>query len=400
MTEWKTYKLSDIANVQTGPFGSQLHNKDYVVSGTPIVTVEHLGERFFLTQNLPCVSTEDKKRLIKYTLIEGDIVFSRVGSVDRCSFVSKFEEGWLFSGRCLRVRSNTHIVNPLYLYYYFCLSNIKQYVKSIAVGATMPSINTKLLNEIPISLPPLAEQKRIADILSAIDDKIELNRRINANLEQQAQALYKSWFVDFEPFGGKMPEDWKEDIASNYYDITIGKTPPRKETQWFSKSQKDRVWISISDMGKNGMFLGHSTEYITQSAIDKFNIVIVPDKTVLLSFKLTVGRVVISEGEVTTNEAIAHFKTKDKNLLEYTYLTLKNYEFASLGSTSSIATAVNSKTIKSMPWIMPNYDLVKQFHMQTEPLFNIIQKNEKENNNLSTLRETLLPKLMSGEIKV
>lgn len=181
MKEWKIYKLSDIADIQTGPFGSQLHNDDYVKIGTPIVTVEHLGSRKFSTQNLPCVSDEDKTRLSKYVLTEGDIVFSRVGSVDRCSYVSCFEEGWMFSGRCLRVRC-CNLCNPLFLYYYFCKESVKQYIRSIAVGATMPSINTKLLSEISIILPPLNIQNKIADTLSAIDDKIELNRQINDNL--------------------------------------------------------------------------------------------------------------------------------------------------------------------------------------------------------------------------
>ena len=112
------YKLVDIAEIQTGPFGSQLHNEDYVTEGTPIVTVEHLGNKYFTTQNLPLVSDEDKKRLNRYCLKENDIVFSRVGSVDRCSFVSKNEEGWLFSGRCLRVRPNPKIIEPQWLYYF------------------------------------------------------------------------------------------------------------------------------------------------------------------------------------------------------------------------------------------------------------------------------------------
>ena len=118
MTSWKTYKLGDIADIQTGPFGSQLHNKDYALVGSPIVTVEHLGNRHFTTQNLPLVSDTDKARLSKYILSEGDIVFSRVGSVDRCSYVSDKEVGWLFSGRCLRVRCNREVY-PLYIYYYF-----------------------------------------------------------------------------------------------------------------------------------------------------------------------------------------------------------------------------------------------------------------------------------------
>ena len=181
MEEWKTYKLGDIASVQTGPFGSQLHNEDYVSVGTPIVTVEHLGARKFSKQNLPLVSKEDKDRLSKYSLQEGDIVFSRVGSVDRCSYVSHDEEGWLFSGRCLRVRSG-NLVYPLFLYYYFQKESVKQEIRNVAVGATMPSINTKLLSDLTVILPPITEQKRIAGILSSIGDKIELNNRINHNL--------------------------------------------------------------------------------------------------------------------------------------------------------------------------------------------------------------------------
>ena len=181
MEDRKTYRLGDIASVQTGPFGSQLHNEDYVSIGTPIVTVEHLGSRKFSTQNLPFVSDEDRIRLNKYTLKEGDIVFSRVGSVDRCSYVSRNEDGWLFSGRCLRVRSDEKVY-PLYLYYYFQRESIKQEVRKIAVGATMPSINTKLLSDISIELPAYDEQIRIASVLSVIDDKIELNNRINHNL--------------------------------------------------------------------------------------------------------------------------------------------------------------------------------------------------------------------------
>lgn len=176
-----TENLIKLADIQTGPFGSQLHKEDYVDDGTPIVTVEHLGNRVFTEQNLPKVSDADKTRLDKYVLKQGDIVFSRVGSVDRCSYVDAAHDGWMFSGRCLRVRPNERL-DPLFLYYFFCLEETKQFVRNIAVGATMPSINTKLLGEVPVSFPNLNEQKHIARTLSAIDDKIENNTKINDNL--------------------------------------------------------------------------------------------------------------------------------------------------------------------------------------------------------------------------
>lgn len=175
--------IGDIATVQTGPFGSQLHNKDYVQNGTPIVTVEHLGQRRMSRQGLPCVSEADRSRLAKYTLQYGDLVFSRVGSVDRCSWVSKEEDGWMFSGRCLRVRiHNESELYHKYLYYFFCLESTKIYIRNIAVGATMPSINTRLLSDVPVFFPNIEVQHQIGDILSALDDRIELNTKINNHL--------------------------------------------------------------------------------------------------------------------------------------------------------------------------------------------------------------------------
>ena len=385
--------LRELADIQTGPFGSQLHKEDYVEIGTPIVTVEHLGNRTFTEQNLPKVSDNDKERLKKYILSIGDIVFSRVGSVDRCSYVDERHNGWMFSGRCLRVRP-TQDIDSLYLYYYFCLESTKQFVRNIAVGATMPSINTKLLGEVPINVPDIHTQKKISGILSSIDDKIELNNKISDNLEQQALALYRNNFIDIINFSRKTCR------ADEYFDISIGKTPPRKEAQWFSHNENDVTWVSISDMGTCGLYIRSSSERLTKEAIDRHNVKVVPDNTVLLSFKLTVGRVVITDGEMTTNEAIAHFKTDKKDINEYLYCYLKCFNYQTMGSTSSIATAVNSKIIKSMPFVVPTDNELKEFHRTTAPMFAKIKANQIETDTLITLRDYLLPKLMSGEIDV
>ena len=395
MSKWRTYKLGELVTIKGGkrlPKGVLLQSTP---NSHPYIRIRDLGKTRILELDSTYEYVDDltQKSIARYIVEKGDILLSIVGTIGLVGIVGESLHLANQTENCVKL-INLNKVDRLYLYYYLSSKIGQIEIQKGIVGAVQAKLPIKNIENIEISLPPLAEQKRIADILNAIDDKIELNRRINANLEQQAQALYKSWFVD------NKKDDWEEGVVSDYFNITIGKTPPRKETKWFSTSNKDHVWISISDMGKHGMYLGQSSEYLTQSAIEKFNIVIVPDKTVLLSFKLTIGRVVISDGNVTTNEAIAHFNINDPNLLEYTYLSLKNYEFAALGSTSSIATAVNSKTIKSMRWIMPNRDLINQFHEKVGPLFNMIRQNEKEINHLSTLRDTLLPKLMSGEITV
>lgn len=170
--EWKSYSVGDIADVKTGPFGSALHESDYVHEGTPIITVEHLGEYGVLYKNLPLVSDADCQRLSSYKLESGDIVFSRVGSIDRNALISDKEQGWLFSGRLLRLRVNRKQFIPKYLSYHFHSEEFKNLVLSVAVGQTMASLNTKILSGIRLKLPCMYEQHEIAEVLGSIDAEI------------------------------------------------------------------------------------------------------------------------------------------------------------------------------------------------------------------------------------
>jgi type I restriction enzyme S subunit len=155
--DWQVLPIGLIAQVKTGPFGSSLHERDYVDDGTPIVTVEHLGERSIIHTNLPTVSAADRKRLDAYSLKQGDVVFSRVGSVDRNALVTAAETGWLFSGRLLRVRASSSVVDAGFLSYQFHSEPFKQRVRTVAVGQTMASLNTQILKGVLVALPPLRE---------------------------------------------------------------------------------------------------------------------------------------------------------------------------------------------------------------------------------------------------
>ena len=174
---WTDATVGDFASVQTGPFGSQLHNEDYVESGTPIITVEHMDGKYIAHRNLPLVSQNDVDRLRKYDLHSGDIVFSRVGSVDRAVMVSQHEDGWLFSGRCLRVRPYDPNTGSYFLWW-FNQPVIRQLVTASAVGATMPSINTSILNSIRIVFP---QKDIVTQFCKMADGLIEI---IATNLEE------------------------------------------------------------------------------------------------------------------------------------------------------------------------------------------------------------------------
>lgn len=357
--------------------------------------------------DLKSVDDEDSN---KYLLKENDIVFARTGnSTGRSYFYQKEHGDFVYAGFLIKFSIDPQKVNPKILKYYTHSQEYYNWVKSFDTGGTRGNINAKTFGDMPISLPKRCVQDKIVGILSALDSKIENNNKINANLEAQAQALFKSWFVDFTPFKdqpfvdselGPIPQGWKVGKADDFYKINIGKTPPRKEKEWFSKNESDNKWISISDMGNCGLFISNSAEKLTNAAIKKFNISLVPVNTILLSFKLTIGRVAISDCDLTTNEAIARFILPDECYLEFSFLMLKLYNYSTLGSTSSIATAVNSKIIKSMKMVMPSLKVLEDFHTITNPLFEKIRFTQKENQRLAALRDTLLPKLMSGEIKL
>lgn len=387
-------QLKTIADIQTGPFGSQLHKEDYVETGTPIVTVEHLGNRVFTEQNLPRVSDSDKARLIKYTLSTGDIVFSRVGSVDRCSYVDKSHDGWMFSGRCLRVRP-TELVDSLYLYYYFCLEETKQFVRNIAVGATMPSINTKLLGEVEIALPDLNNQKRIAAVLSSLDDKIENNQKLNDNLEQQAQAIYHERFETVSP--DDLPSDWRIVTLGEVATISNKSFNPLKEPEILLEHYS----IPAFDEARFPVF-----ELSTSIKSNKFII----DASCFMISKLnpTTKRVwkpyCLTGNAVCSTEFIV-YKAKDQSITDFLYSVIDSGSFSDFmcshvtGSTGSRQRTTPSDTL-SYELILPSEDELAEFQSLVSPMYAQMRINAIENDKLKRLRDSLLPKLMSGEIDV
>lgn len=315
------------------------------------------------------------------------IIVGRVGAYCGSVYYEPFE-CWISDNAIAGQPKNDTDIS----YAYYLLSSLQLNRRHIGTG--QPLLTQSILNGIECLIPDIETQKKISGFLGTIDQKIYLNEEVNKNLEAQAQALYREMFVN------TTNEQRRTCRAEEYFDIAIGKTPPRKEHQWFTTNPSDVTWVSISDMGSCGTYISRSSEQLTQEAIDKFNIKVVPSNTVLLSFKLTVGRIAITHGEMTTNEAIAHFKTDKSFINEYLYCYLKDFNYQTMGSTSSIAIAVNSKIIKAMPFVIPADDEISRFHSVAGPMFEQILNNQLENDSLAEMRDTLLPRLMSGELDV
>lgn len=407
MEKWNIIKACDYCyNVTDGTHDSP-KQKDV---GKHLLTSKHIKENRIDFENAYRISEEDYKKIISRSKVDQwDILISMIGAYcGFCYIESSNQTDYAIKNVGLFKVGDE--VKCRWLYYYLTSPQGKEQLSILRSGSSQPYIPLGALRNLEIPVPNSQYMESIVLILKSLDDKIDLNRRINENLEQQAQTLFKSWFVDFEPFKnakfvdselGKIPEGWKVVHADEVYNINIGKTPPRKERIWFSNSESSNVqWVSISDMGNCGAFIGNSKEYLTEDAINKFNIIIVPKDTILLSFKLTIGRVAIAQKELTTNEAIARFYLPYSQYREFTYLTLKNYDYSKLGSTSSIATAVNSKIIKGMKILLPTNEHIKNFSTIVKPIFDLMESYSNEIDSLSEFRDTLLPRLMSGELKI
>lgn len=391
MAEWIECKISDIGTVVGGATPSTKKPENYENGTIAWITPKDLstfngryiqhGERNITETGLKSCSTQ---LLPKNTVLfssRAPIGYVAIAANDVCT-----NQGF----KSVIPNENT---NPLFLYY--LLKYNKDKIEGMGSGTTFKEVSGNTMKNIVVSVPTDKKvQERISSMLGSIDDKIEENERINNNLLEQVLALYTRKFVTTNnPARSTIRAD-------EYFDIAIGKTPPRKEPHWFSNNPDDVTWISISDMGSCGVYINSSSEQLTQEAVEKHNVKIVPNNTVILSFKLTVGRIAITDGEMATNEAIAHFKTDKPEINEYLYCYLKKFNYQTMGSTSSIATAVNSKIIKAMPFIVPTDEEIREFHDIAAPMFSLIKSNQQEINRLSVLRDSLLPKLMSGELDV
>jgi type I restriction enzyme, S subunit len=390
--------------VQTGPFGSQLHHEDYVTVGTPIITVEHLGENRIIRTNLPRVSDEDRARLSRYSLQDGDIVFSRVGSVDRRALVRQEEDGWLFSGRCLRVRVDKKRICPQFLSWVFGLEGFKEHIRRVAVGATMPSINTKILSEIPVYFPPLPIQQRIAQILGALDDKIELNRRMNATLEAMARALFQSWFVDFDPvrakLDGRKPTGLDPDTAAlfsdSFQESTLGPIPHG----WRAAHLEE-----IANVGSGKRPEGRCDVLSSECNIPLYGgggrMGYVPsalyENPILFTGRVGTLGLIFRTAEPSWPSDNTLIVQPQAELFDFVYFVLKGFDLITLnrGSTQPLLTQTD---LKRQLFVLPTKDILYAFAEVAAPIFRQMVSNEKQSHTLAILRDTLCPNLFNGKI--
>lgn len=289
-----------------GPFGSNIKSENYVDNGVPVIRGINLNYFKYVGGDFVFL-TEEKAATLKSSICKtGDLVFTHRGTIGQVCLIpcGKFDK-YIISQSGMKLTVDKNKIDNIFLLYFFKSKMGKNQILQYESQVGVPSISNPLssLKMIEVPLPPLPEQKAIAGVLGSLDDKIDLLQRQNATLEAMAETLFRQWFIE------EAQEDWEEKTLEELFDISIGRTPPRKE-QWHFLKSNGNIWISIKDMGGEGAYISDSSEYLTAESIYKYRIPLIKKNSVLLSFKMTVGRVKISTQDMYSNEAIACFYPK------------------------------------------------------------------------------------------
>ena len=288
-------------------------------------------------------------------------------------------------------------VDEDFIYYLVCSPLVRELaIKSMVGSSGRQRVQTDVVQNLEIMVPDYEKQRRISGLLKSLDDKIALNNAINNNLEQQAQAIFQSWFIDYEPFGGKMPEDWTLGILGDFVEIKRGGSP--RPIQEYLAEDGFR-WLKISDAtGITSPYILDIKEHIKESGLKKT--VFLNAGSLVLSNSATPGIPKILDVDSCIHDGWLYFP-KSKLSNEYLYLYFKYIRkgLVALGN-GSVFTNLKTDILKNYPTALPSEGVLADFESIIQPMFEQILTLTRENHSLNLLRDTLLPKLMSGELDV
>lgn len=402
---WEKVKLGEISFcIQPGPFGSQLHNSDYADEGTPIIMPKDMVDGHIRHTGLIRVPEEHVARLQRHQVCAGNLMVARKGDVRKCVYITENENGWLTGSDCLKVALNENVCFPKYIYYQLRSPYIGRWLEQISIGATMPSINTGLLSGIEMYLPSLEIQRRIADILSAYDDLIENNRKQIKLLEEAAQRLYKEWFVDLRFPGHEhtkivdgVPEGWEKTTVSNISSIL---------RRGISPKYNDQAELMVINQKCIRQTVVTFDEARRQEKLFPEEMNLQDSDTVICSTGAgTLGRVGQIFGnypQTTFDSHVTLVRAKSGFGKQYLFHFLKCCQsyLMGMGKGSTNQLELSRGTIQDLDIHIPSKKVLNQFEQVAQPMHDKISVISKSILQLQTVRDRLLPKLMSGEIEL
>ena len=428
-SDWHKFKLGDLGSFRNG---ANFSKKDYA-PGFPIVNVKQLyAHRYVETDNLLEVSSKAISNPESLFLKNGDILFARSSvkgsGAGQAAMISSCPENTIFSGFIIRFRIEARdIALPLFVNYLLRSDIYRELLPRIASGTTITNLSQGTLASLPILLPPLPEQRAIAHILGSLDDKIELNHRMNHTLEAMAKAIFKSWFVDFDPVRakaegrptglpddiaalfpdsfenseiGEIPKGWEVKPIGQVVKCVGGSTPSTKNPAFWAGGKNPFVTPRYMSSLTSPVILDTS-RYITDAGVAKISSGRLPSGTVILSSRAPIGYLAITEVTVSVNQGvIAMICNKDLPNHYVLYWTETNMETIKSNASGTTFAEISKRNFRPMPVAVPVKPVLDAFVQQVEPLHRQLVLNLQESATLARLRDTFLPKLISGELRI
>lgn len=419
--DWDIDTINNISEkVGIGPFGSSIKVETFTNIGMPIISGQHLNKIHLEDNTFNFITNEHAIKLKNSIVRAGDIIFTHAGNVGQVSYIpssSKYSE-YIISQRQFYLRCDKNKAIPEFVTYYFYSPTGQYLLLSNKTQTGVPSIAQPVthLRRLFIPLPPIREQQKIVSFLSSLDNKIELNQKTIKTLEEIGQTLFKKWFADFdfpnekcEPYkssGGEMieselgeiPKGWSVKKISDFGKVICGKTPSKDRDEYFNG---DTPFIKIPDMHGN-MFITETTDSLTKLGADSQPSKYLPKNSICISCIATVGLVSLTSKESQTNQQINSLILNEEYYKEYLFFTLKNsYDFLNnLASGGSATLNMNTQTFSNIEILKPNKEILLSFHENLSPIFEKILNLQNENISIKNTRDFLLPKLLSGKIRV
>jgi type I restriction enzyme, S subunit len=394
---WEYTTLGEVCRrgggeIQTGPFGSQLHAADYVSDGIPSIMPANIGDNRVVETNIARITINDAERLSRYRVRAGDIVYSRRGDVERRALIRKMQDGWLCGTGCLRVRLGMHVADPSYTAFYLGHPFVREWIVRHAHGATMANLNTAILSACPFVLPPYPEQCAIASILSSLDDKIELNRRMNETLEAMARAIFQNEGIS----GG-----WTESLLGDICVIFDGPHATPK------LSESGPIFLGISNLN-NGLIDVTNTNHVSESDFSVWTRRVTPSPLdIVFSYETRLGQVaIIPKGlKCCLGRRMGLLRVKSGKI--HPLVLLQAYMASDFQETirqrtihGSTVDRIPLKEMENFPIRVPTGPSMENLGQKLSALWDMIERNQQESRTLAQTRDLLLPKLMSGEIRI
>lgn len=401
-----TQKLGDVFEIVDGDRGANYPSKtEFTKSGYCVfLNTKNVPSSGFDFSNIDFISKERDELLRKGKLNRNDIVMTTRGTIGN---VAIYTEDFPFD--CIRINSGMVILRSkpsydrTYLYTLIKSGLFNAQLKNTSSGSAQPQLPIKDLKEIELEIPDLPTQKKIAEILSTYDSKIENNNKIIKNLEATAQTIFNEWFINFRFPGyekakmvesemGEIPAAWEVGKISDFGDVVCGKTPSKSQPEYFNG---EFPFIKIPDM-HDQMFILHTEDSLTQEGVATQKNKLVPEGSICVSCIATVGLVSITTKDSQTNQQINTVVPKDKKFKEYLYFILTNMksDLMAIGSGGSTTLNVNTSVFSDLEVLIPDIEIIKTFHLIVNPFFNQTKQLLEENVSLKKSRDQLLAKLI------